>query len=174
MSLRLALVLGLAACSGTVETADPRVLHGTLRIDSAFSEQQQQQVIAAVDMWSEATGGLFQPQLIVGEVFCGQAFAIEAVASRGCRVGQQADGEPADSGMRVLGAANRLRHTVTVVTWLDGDSFRNNVAHELGHYLMMGHGQGIMAQQRHGQTPVVSHESLQEFCSVWPCEADSF
>lgn len=166
-------ILGLSSCTGVPDAADPRVLSGRLSIDSAFSDSQKQQVVAAVEMWTRATGGLFQPQLVVEEVQCGQAFAIEAVAEQGCRVGHAAVDEPEDSGLRVLGEANRRQHTVTVVSWLQGDSFRYNVAHELGHYLLMGHGEGIMAQQRHGQTPVVTNDSLREFCSVWACSSNS-
>lgn len=164
----------LVGCTGPSDRADPRVLSGPLSIDSAFSEEQQQEVIAAVDMWSEATGGLFQPELRIEEVECGQAFGIEAVAQRGCRVGQSVDDSEDERGLRVLGSASRGRHTVAVVSWLDGASFRNNVAHELGHYLLMGHGNGIMAQQREGQPPVVTDANLREFCRVWQCESETF
>lgn len=161
------LVLG---CSAGVE-ADARILEGTLSIDREFSHEQQGLIVAAVNMWREATGGAFSPSVAVGEVSCGQAFAIKAIHSSGCRVGQVV-AEATDDGegeLRVLGAADIDDHWVTVVTWLSGASFRDNVAHELGHYMLLGHGDGIMAQAREHEPPRVTELSLSEFCAIWGC-----
>jgi hypothetical protein len=103
---------------------------------------------------------------VFGEVKCGQAFAIEAVHAQGCHVGQEVD----DTGDRVLGAADSDGHWVSVVTWLEGEAFRDNVAHELGHYLLVGHGDGIMAQAREHQPPWITAASVSEFCAIWECE----
>ena len=161
------LVLG---CGSGIE-ADVRILEGTLWVDREFSHEQQGQIAAAVDMWREATGGAFSPAIAVGEVRCGQAFAIKAIHSSGCQVGQvvaQASG-PGRGELRVLGAADAEGHWVTVVSWLSGADFRNNVAHELGHYMLIGHGDGIMAQAREHEPPRVTALSLSEFCAIWGC-----
>ena len=72
-------------------------------------------------------------------------------------------------GQRVLGAAHPEDHWISVVTWLEGDDFRNNVAHELGHYLLVGHGEGIMAQAREHEPAVVAETTISEFCAIWNC-----
>lgn len=163
-------VLLVLGCGAGVEP-DARILEGTLWVDQEFSEEQQGLIAAAVGMWSEATDGAFAPSIAVGQVSCGQAFAIKAIHSSGCRVGQvvaqaSADGE---RELRVLGVADLDAHSVAVVSWLTGSAFRNNVAHELGHYMLIGHGDGIMAQAREHEPPRVTELSLSEFCAVWGC-----
>lgn len=148
---------------------DPRLLSGPLLVDSEFDETQRAEIQAAVQMWSEATAGRFAPQLAFGQVRCGQPFAIKAVHGEGCFIGHAVDDDP-DTGDRVLGAADREQHWVSVVTWLEGSHFRNNVAHELGHYLLIGHGDGIMAQARELQAPEITPASVSEFCAIWECE----
>jgi hypothetical protein len=154
------------ACSAGLD-ADPRILTGTLVVDRSFSAEQRAEVISAVEMWREATDDRFAPKVVLGEVACGQAFAIEAVQSEGCHIGQEIAEEHAAATQRVLGAADRDSHWVSVVTWLDGSDFRNNVAHELGHYLLLGHGEGIMAQARQHQPARVAQSSVGEFCAIW-------
>ena len=161
------LVLG---CGSGVD-ADERILEGTLWVDHEFSHEHRELIAAAVNMWSEATGGAFAPAMAVGQVSCGQAFAIKAVHSSGCRVGQVVDHAARDGRgeQRVLGSADPEGHSVTVVSWLSGAAFRNNVAHELGHYMLIGHGDGIMAQAREHEPPRVTALNLSEFCAVWGC-----
>jgi len=156
----------LVACSAGLD-ADPRILTGTLVVDRSFSAEQRAAVMSAVEMWREATDGRFSPKVVLGEVACGQAFAIEAVQSEGCHIGQEVVEQDAAATQRVLGAADRDSHWVSVVTWLDGSDFRNNVAHELGHYLLLGHGEGIMAQSRWHQPARVARSSVSEFCAIW-------
>jgi hypothetical protein len=159
------------ACAAGLD-ADPRILTGTLVVDRAFSVAQRAEVLRAVEMWREATDDRFAPSVVLGEVACGQAFAIEAVQSQGCHVGQALAEENDPTSERVLGAADRDSHWVSVVTWLEGSEFRNNVAHELGHYLLLGHGEGIMAQARRHQPPRVAQTSVSEFCAIWgACDA---
>lgn len=163
-------VLLFFGCGAGVE-ADVRILEGTLWIDHEFTQEQQAQIEAAVRLWREATGGAFSPTTAVGPVSCGQAFAIKAIHSSGCRVGQVVADAAGGRGreQRVLGAADARDHSVTVVSWLSGADFRNNVAHELGHYMLIGHGDGIMAQAREQEPPRVTELSLNEFCAVWGC-----
>ena len=149
--------------------ADPRLLAGTLVVDREFSLEQRADIASAIEMWRTATAGRFAPSVVLGDVECGQAFAIEAVHSEGCSVGQRVQDEHAEATERVLGAADRESHWVSVVTWLEGRDFRNNVAHELGHYMLIGHGEGIMAQARKHQPPRVAASSISEFCAVWGC-----
>ena len=119
---------------GCIEASpDPRILTGPLLVDRDFDGAQRAAVRAAVQMWSEATEGRFAPEIRFGEVECEQPFAIEAVHSEGCFIGHEVADERSDSTDRVLGAADRSSHWVSVVTWLEGDDFKNNVAHELGH-----------------------------------------
>ena len=159
------------ACSAGLD-ADPRILTGTLVVDRSFSAEQRAEVISAVEMWREATDDRFAPQVVLGDVACGQAFAIEAVQSEGCHIGQEVVEENEAATQRVLGAADRDSHWVSVVTWLEGSDFRNNVAHELGHYLLLGHGEGIMAQARRHQPARVAKTSVSEFCAIWGvCDA---
>jgi len=159
------------ACTAGLD-ADPRILTGTLLVDRAFSAEQRAEILGAVAMWRAATGDRFAPNVVFGEVACGQAFAIEAVQSEGCQVGQAIVADDAPATRRVLGAADRDSHWVSVVTWLEGNDFRNNVAHELGHYLLLGHGEGIMAQARLHQPPCVAPTSVSEFCAIWgACDA---
>jgi hypothetical protein len=145
---------------------DPRLLSGPLLVDGEFAADERAAIEAAVEMWRVATDGRFAPELVFGEVRCGQAFALEAVHDEGCHVGHEVD----DTGDRVLGAADRDAHWVSVVTWLEGSAFRDNVAHELGHYLLVGHGDGIMAQARDHQAPRITPDSVSEFCAIWGCE----
>jgi len=163
--LLLALALSVACSAGL--DADPRILTGTLVVDRSFSAEQRAGVISAVEMWREATDGRFAPNVVLGDVACGQAFAIEAVQSEGCHIGHEVVEEDESSPQRVLGAADRDSHWVSVVTWLEGRDFRNNVAHELGHYLLLGHGEGIMAQSRRHQPARVAQTSVSEFCAIW-------
>ncbi len=156
------------ACGAAGPVADERLVAGTLTVDREFSPHQRVQVEKAVELWSEATGGRFRPRLTFGEVECGDPYAIEAVADEGCRVGQRF--ESPEGRLHVLGATDLYRHTIAVVSWLEGSSFRNNVAHEIGHYLLMRHGDGIMAQSFRGQPPVVTRDTLAEFCATWGCE----
>jgi hypothetical protein len=160
----------VSAVGCTSMDADPRILTGTLVLDQDFEPEQREAIQAAIDRWSEATAGRFAPTLAFGEVACGEPFAIEAVHDVGCHVGQWYDEEET---ARVLGAADRGSHWVSVVTWLDGNYFGDNVAHELGHYMLLGHGDGIMAQAREGQGTQITESSIQEFCSIWGCEPDS-
>lgn len=167
---RLAAVAACIATSGCVEAnPDPRILTGPLFVDSEFDAEQREAIQAAVDLWSDATNGRFAPQLSFGAVSCEQAFAIEAVHSEGCYIGHAVDDDVGEGTERVLGAADRRAHWVSVVTWLDGNEFRNNVAHELGHYLLIGHGEGIMAQARDQQGTEVAPTSVSEFCAIWDC-----
>lgn len=161
----LALVAALG-CSSI--DADPRILTGTLLVDQEFDATQRAAIRAAVERWSDATAGWFAPSLTVGEVACGQPFAIEAVHAEGCHVGQRVDSD--DDTVRVLGAVDRGAHWVSVVTWLEGSNFLDNVAHELGHYMLIGHGEGIMAQAREGQGARITEETVREFCAIWSCE----
>ncbi len=168
---RLAAVAACISSFGCVETSpDPRILTGPLFVDSEFDAEQREAIQAAVELWSDATKGRFAPQVSFGAVRCEQAFAIEAVHSEGCYIGQAVDDDGAEGTERVLGAADREAHWMSVVTWLDGDEFRNNVAHELGHYLLIGHGEGIMAQARDQQGTEVAATSVSEFCAIWDCE----
>lgn len=171
----LAAVTALTACNQDTD-ADPRLLWGPLTIDREFSREQRRDILAAVDLWRSATGARFAPEVRIAEVSCGQPFAIEAVHSESCHIGQEVEVE-ADGGQRrpqrVLGAAHPEQHWVSVVTWLRGADFRNNVAHELGHYLLVGHGDGIMAQAREHAPAVVTPASISEFCAIWSCEADA-
>src|SRR5262245_21797409 len=148
---------------------DPRILKGPLLVDSEFDAGQRSAILAAVELWSDATGGRFTPDIRFGEVECEQAFAIEAVHAEGCYIGQEVEDEGVEPADRVLGAADRRTHWISVVTWLEGSAFRNNVAHELGHYLLIGHGEGIMAQARDQQSTEVAPTSLSEFCAIWDC-----
>jgi hypothetical protein len=148
---------------------DPRILTGPLLVDSEFDGAQREAIAAAVELWSDATNGRFVPQLSFGSVRCEQAFAIKAVHSEGCHIGQAAGDDGAEGTERVLGAADRDSHWVSVVTWLEGDEFRNNVAHELGHYLLIGHGDGIMAQARDQQSTEIAPATVSEFCAIWDC-----
>ena len=121
----------LTACSQEVDP-DPRLLLGPLTVDREFSSEQRADILAAVDLWRRATGGRFAPEVRFAEVSCGQPFALEAVHSEGCNIGQEVlDGAQQERPQRVLGAAHPLQHWISVVTWLEGDAFRNNVAHEL-------------------------------------------
>jgi hypothetical protein len=149
---------------------DPRILTGPLVVDSEFDAAQREAIQAAVVLWSAATNGRFAPELSFGAVQCEQAFAIKAVHSEGCYIGQAVDDDDGEGNERVLGAADRASHWMSVVTWLDGSDFRNNVAHELGHYLLIGHGEGIMAQARDQQGTEVAATSVSEFCAIWDCE----
>ena len=168
---RLAAAVVWAVSFGCVEPGpDPRLLSGPLVVDHEFDVEQRAEIQAAVELWGEATDGRFAPELVFGEVRCGQAFAIEAVHDEGCYIGHAVDDELEETGDRVLGAADRDAHWVSVVTWLDGSDFRNNVAHELGHYMLIGHGDGIMAQARDQQGTEVAATSLSEFCAIWDCE----
>lgn len=162
------------ACSSSGLDADPRLLRGTLTVDREFSREQRADILAAVDLWRRATGARFAPDVHIGEVSCGQPFAIEAVHSESCHIGQKVvDGDGQRRPQHVLGAAHPDDHWISVVTWLDGAAFRNNVAHELGHYLLVGHGDGIMAQAREQQPAVVARTSISEFCAIWRCDADA-
>jgi hypothetical protein len=79
---------------------------------------------------------------------------------------------PATNGateQRVLGVADMDGHSVAVVSWLSGAAFRNNVAHELGHYMLIGHGDGIMAQAREHEPARVTPLNVNEFCAIWGC-----
>ena len=159
-----ALALVASACGQTAP--DPSVLQETITIDQELSAEQQQDVREAVKLWARASGSAFNPETSVGQVECGQPFAIKAIAEEGCGVGHAL---PEDEHMRVLGLANAEAHTITVVAWLEGTRFRYNVAHELGHYLYVGHGEGLMAQERWGQEPVLTEQTVEELCSVLPC-----
>lgn len=171
--LVLAAVALLSACSQDSD-ADPRLLWGPLTVDREFSREQRRDILAAVELWRQATGARFAPEVHIAEVSCGQAFAIEAVHSAGCHIGQEvADARGQRRPQRVLGAAHPEDHWISVVTWLEGADFRNNVAHELGHYLLVGHGEGIMAQAREHEPAVVAKTSISEFCAIWSCGADA-
>lgn len=167
-------VVGLLSACGEETDTDPRLLQGPLTVDSEFTREQRADIVAAVDLWQRATGARFAPELRFGEVSCGQPFAIEAVHTSGCEIGQEVgDGAGQSHAQRVLGAAHPHQHWVSVVTWLSGSDFRNNVAHELGHYLLVGHGEGIMAQAREHAPAVVAPSSINEFCAIWDCTADA-
>lgn len=161
-------VAGLVLVAGCSGGPDPRVLTEPLLVDSELDAEQREAVQAAVDLWSSATDGRFAPELRFGPVECEDPFAIEAVPTQGCSVGlrvRTADGRLA----QVLGATVPEEHSVAVAAWLDGDAFQDVVAHELGHYLLLGHGDGIMAQPRDRLSSEVSPRSVSEFCDTWGC-----
>lgn len=64
---------------------------------------------------------------------------------------------------RVLGGTDPELHSIAVATWLDASGVRDTVAHELGHYLLLGHGPGIMAQRRDRDSTEVAEASISEF-----------
>lgn len=168
---RLVAAVACVVSFGCIDASpDPRILTGPLLVDSEFDEGQRASIRAAVEMWTEATDGRFAPEIRFGEVGCAQPFAIEAVHTEGCFIGHEVDDERSDGTDRVLGAADRASHWVSVVTWLEGTAFEHNVAHELGHYMLIGHGEGIMAQARDQQGTEVAATSLSEFCAIWDCE----
>jgi hypothetical protein len=139
-----------------------------LLVDVEFDADQHQAVQDAVDLWTEATGGRFAPELVFGTVECGDAFAIKAVQTPDCFVGQKVETDDGRIG-RVRAATNPDEHSVAVAAWLAGSGFRDTVAHELGHYLLLGHGPGIMAQRRSQGTSEVAAASISEFCDIWGC-----
>jgi hypothetical protein len=167
--LRRWLPLSFTLLLGCVEVGpDPRVLTAPLLVDSELDAEQQAAVRAAVELWSNATGGRFAPELRFGPVECGTSFAIEAVHTHGCSIGQKVELGEGRTG-HVRGATDPESHAVAVAAWLAGDGFRDTVAHELGHYLLLGHGDGIMAELADRRGDGVSEASKQEFCSVWSC-----
>ncbi|MEY4547940.1 MAG: hypothetical protein RL685_4135 [Pseudomonadota bacterium] len=177
--LWLVAVALLNACSQDTEDADPRLLMGPLTVDHEFLPEQRADILAAVNLWRRATGGRFAPEVHFADVSCGQPFAIEAVPSEGCHIGHEVHDDDDDEHdehdderlrLRVLGAAHPHQHWISVVTWLDGAAFRDNVAHELGHYVLLGHGQGVMAQARKREPAVVAPTSISEFCAIWGCD----
>jgi hypothetical protein len=147
---------------------DPRILSGPLRVDSEFDAEQREAVLAAVELWTHATHGRFAPELEFGPVECKDSFAIEAVHAPGCVVGQKVESADGRDG-RVLGGTDPELHSIAVATWLDGSGFRDTVAHELGHYVLLGHGPGIMAQRRDRESSEVAAASVSEFCAIWGC-----
>ena len=160
--------LGCVA-TGCIEVGpDPRLLRGPLVIDIEFDGEQQAAVQAAVELWREATGGRFAPELRFAPVECGTSFAIEAVQDRGCFIGEKVELEEGRTG-HVRGATDPDTHSVSVAAWLAGSGFRDTVAHELGHYLLLGHGDGIMAELADRRSESVSEASRSEFCVVWSC-----
>lgn len=170
--LWLVAVALLDACSGDTADADPRLLMGPLTVDREFRPEQRADILAAVDLWRRATGGRFAPEVRFADVSCDQPFAIEAVSSEGCHIGQEVhDDDQPLRPERVLGAAHPQHHWISVVTWLESAAFRDNVAHELGHYVLVGHGEGIMAQARKHEPAVVAPTSISEFCAIWGCDA---
>lgn len=159
----------VCAASGCVEVSpDPRLLTGPLLVDVEFDDAQQAAVQEAVELWRDATGGRFAPELQVGPVECGAAFAIEAVFTSGCSVGQKVELDDGRKG-HVRGATDPEAHSMSVAAWLAGSGFRNTVAHELGHYLLLGHGDGIMTEHADRRSDGVSEASRGEFCAVWGC-----
>lgn len=164
-----ATVLACAMSLGCLEAEpDPRILTGALLVDSEFDAEQRAAIQAAVELWSEATQGRFAPDLQLSPVQCGDAFAIDAVHTSGCFVGQEVETEDGSIGY-VRGATDPESHAVSVAAWLEGSGFRDTVAHELGHYLLLGHGDGIMAQPGERRSAQVAEASLREFCAVWDC-----
>jgi hypothetical protein len=158
--------LVFVGCLG--EGPDPRVLTEPLVIDAELDADQRAAVQAAVDLWSDATQGRFAPELRFGPVECGESFAIEAVPTQGCSIGRRIRTADGHIG-QVLGATEPEQHSVAVAAWLDGNAFRDTVAHELGHYLMLGHADGIMAQPARRLSSDVSAASVREFCATWGC-----
>jgi hypothetical protein len=166
---RLACLIALGALPGCIERdPDPRILTGPLLVDIEFDSEQHAAVQAAVDLWSEATGGRFAPALQLAPVECGASFAIEAVHTQGCSIGQEIDLDEGRTG-HVRGATDPEAHSVSVAAWLAGSGFRDTVAHELGHYLLLGHADGIMAQLADRRSEAISPTSVAEFCDVWGC-----
>jgi hypothetical protein len=139
-----------------------------LLVDIEFDSEQQASVRAAVELWSEATGGRFAPELRLAPVACGASFAIEAVHHQGCSVGQEVELDEGRTG-HVRGATDPEAHSVSVAAWLAGSGFQDTVAHELGHYLLLGHADGTMAQLAHRRSETISPTSVAEFCAVWGC-----
>lgn len=162
----------LLACTislGCAEVGpDPRILTGPLLVDIEFDSEQQAAVQAAVELWSDATGGRFAPELQLAPVACGTSFAIEAVHARGCSIGQKVELDEGRTG-HVRGATDPESHAVSVAAWLAGSGFRDTVAHELGHYLLLGHGDGVMAEVNDRRSGGISDASKQEFCALWSC-----
>lgn len=154
---------------GCVEVGpDPRILTEPLVVDSEFDDEQRAAVEAAVEIWRDATGGRFAPELRFAPVECGAPFAIEAVFTSGCSVGQKVELDDGRTG-HVRGATDPEAHSMSVAAWLAGSGFRNTVAHELGHYLLLGHGDGIMTEQADRRSDGVSEATRSEFCAVWSC-----
>jgi hypothetical protein len=143
-------------------------LTGVLLVDFEFDAEQRDGVQTAVALWSDATQGRFAPQVRFESVQCGDSFAIEAVHEPGCSIGQHVDSPEGRDG-QVLGATDPELHTVSIAAWLSDSSFRETVAHELGHYLLLGHGEGIMAQRPQRLHAEVAASSIREFCTIWPC-----
>jgi len=137
-------------------------------VDAELDAEQRSAVQAAVELWSGATQGRFAPEVRFGPVECGDAFAIEAVPTQGCSVGLRVRTADGSIG-QVLAVTDPEHHTMSVAAWLNGEGFRDAVAHELGHYLLLGHGDGIMAQPRYRTSSEVSEASVSEFCSTWGC-----
>ena len=147
---------------------DTRILTGPLLIDIEFDTEQQAAVRAAVQLWSDATGGRFAPELSFAPVECGTSFAIEAVHSDGCFIGLEVELDEGRTG-HVRGATDPESHSISVAAWLAGSGFRDTVAHELGHYLLLGHGDGIMEELANRRSESIAAASLKEFCAVWSC-----
>ena len=147
---------------------DPRILTEPLLVDAEFDAPQRDAVQAALALWSDATRGRFAPRVRFGPVECEESFAIEAVHGSGCFVGQTVESADGSLG-QVLGATDPELHAISVATWLAGSGFRDTVAHELGHYLLLGHGEGIMARSRGLRSSQITEATISEFCAVWGC-----
>lgn len=148
---------------------DPRILTGPLLVDSEFDADQRAAIEEAVNLWTEATDGRFAPTLQFVPVQCEEPFAIEAVHVTGCFIGQKLATARGEGTARVLGATDPESHWISLGAWLEGSRFRETVAHELGHYLLLGHGEGIMAQARQRRSVDVTEASISEFCELWGC-----
>ena len=161
--------LALGCVLGCVEVGpDPRILTGPLLVDIELDAEQQAAVRDAVERWREATGDRFAPDLQLAPVECGAAFAIEAVHTSGCFIGQEVELEEGHTG-HVRGATDPELHSVSVAAWLAGSGFRDTVVHELGHYLLLGHADGVMAALPEHRSETISQASIREFCAVWSC-----
>src|SRR5688572_22008743 len=110
-------LLAFTLSLGCVEVGpDPRILSGPLLVDIEFDTEQQAAVRAAVELWSDATGGRFAPELRFAAVECGTSFAIEAVHTEGCFVGRKVELDDGRTG-HVRGATDPEAHSVSVAAW---------------------------------------------------------
>jgi len=171
----------------------------TLRVDSRFSGEEQAQIVAAIDEWSTATGGIVQINPVVTDGLSTPTH-IGTYNSEGLHTIYSANGNnpvfdrstlvgftdipghgpgEGSSGNNIWIIPARIKHNAHKEGLVYKTFFRQIVLHELGHHFglrhppLSEHNRSLMQRLAEHATPCIAPADLERFCRLYDCSGHS-
>lgn len=137
-------------------------IYHPITLDDSMSDRQLEMAVEGIQMWVDSTEGYFDPPVSIGPVSCHQPHSIHLADVGECEMGEQPD------GFFQVGYGDYETPYITVADGQVESRFAHTIAHEIGHYLGLPHGDGIMTLGWDVKTEV-TEKNVSDMCEVWLC-----